>query len=139
MNADTDDTTVSAWLYVFGQFLDHDIDLESTPTSTAAINILIPAGDPVFKAGTSIAMTRAERSTSTNTILNTNAGYLDLSQLYGSTAQTAASMRNSDGTLKTSGQGQYLPVVNGAFITGDPRVMENPELSAVTILFIAGA
>lgn len=136
VNADAEDETVSAWLYVFGQFLDHDIDLESTPTSTAAINILIPPGDPVFKAGTSIAMTRAERSTSTNTILNTNAGYLDLSQLYGSTAQVAASLRNSDGTLKTSGQGQYLPVVNGAFVTGDPRVMENPELSAVTILFM---
>ncbi len=136
VNAETEDSTASAWLYVFGQFLDHDIDLESTPTTAAAINILIPPGDPVFKAGTSIAMTRDARSTSTNTIINTTAGYLDLSQLYGSTAQTAASLRNSDGTLRTSDQGQALPVVNGEFVTGDPRVMENPELSAATILFM---
>jgi peroxidase len=136
VNAETDDITASAWFYVFGQFLDHDLDLESTPTTTAAINITVPAGDPVFKAGTSIAMTRDVRSTATNTIINEVAGYLDLSQLYGSTTATAASLRNADGTLQTSDQGQALPVVNGAFITGDPRVMENPELSAVTILFM---
>jgi peroxidase len=136
VNAETEDPTASAWLYVFGQFLDHDLDLESTPTTTAAINILIPPGDPAFKAGTSITMTRDVRSTSTNTIMNTTAGFLDLSQLYGSTTQTAASLRNPDGTLQTSDQGQALPVVNGAFVTGDPRVMENPELSAATILFM---
>lgn len=28
-----------------------------------------------------------------------------------------------------------MPVVNDQFVTGDPRVMENPELSAITILF----
>jgi peroxidase len=136
VNSETEDATASAWLYVFGQFLDHDLDLESTPTTNPAIGIVIPTGDPVFKAGTNIAMNRDARNSTTNTIVNTTAGYLDLSQLYGSDATTAASLRNSDGTLRTSGQGQALLVVNGAFITGDPRVMENPELSAVTILFM---
>jgi len=136
VNAETADPAASAWLYVFGQFLDHDLDLESTPTTNPAINIAIPPGDPVFTAGTSIAMNRDTRSSATNTIVNTSAGYLDLSQLYGSDAQTAASLRNADGTLKTSDRGQALPVVNGVFVTGDPRVMENPELSAVTILFM---
>ena len=81
-------------------------------------------------------MNRDVRSASTNTIINTTAGYLDLSQLYGSDATVAATLRNSDGTLKSSGNGQYLPVNGGNFITGDPRVMENPELSAVTTLFM---
>ena len=31
VNAQTTDPIASAWLYVFGQFVDHDIDLEETP------------------------------------------------------------------------------------------------------------
>jgi peroxidase len=135
-NADSNDPRASAWLYVFGQFIDHDLDLESTPPTTAAINIAVPPGDPEFPAGTTISMTRDARSPATNTIINTVAGYLDLSQLYGVTVDAAAALRNPDGTLKTAANGEDLQIVNGAFITGDPRVMENPELSAVTILFM---
>jgi peroxidase len=135
-NAETEDPVATAWLYVFGQFLDHDIDLEATPPTSAPIDIAIPAGDPVFPAGTTIPMTRDTRSPVTNTILNTVAGYLDLSQLYGSTQDIADSLTNSDGTLTTSNNGQDLPIVNDTFITGDPRVMENPELTAITTLFL---
>ena len=135
-NAQTADPTISAWLYVFGQFVDHDIDLEETPLTSAPINIVIPPGDPVFAAGTTIAMTRDTRSPVTNTIINTVAGYLDLSQLYGSTTAVAASLTNADGTLMSSDNGQALPVVDDSFVTGDPRVMENPELTAITTLFM---
>jgi len=132
----TTDPVLSAWLYVFGQFVDHDLDLEFTPTTNPAINITVPPSDPVFKPGTSIAMTRDVRDPVTNTIINTVAGYLDLSQLYGSTVEVANALRNSDGTLKSSDNGQALPVVNGSFVTGDPRVMENPELTALSIRFM---
>ncbi len=135
-NAGTTDPVISAWLYVFGQFVDHDLDLESTPPTTPAINITVPPNDPVFKSGTTIAMTRDLRSPATNTIINTVAGYLDLSQLYGSTVEIANSLRNPDGTLKSSNNGQSLSIVNGSYVTGDPRVMENPELTAVTTLFM---
>ena len=67
----TTDPTASAWLYVFGQFVDHDLDLEATPADATPINIAVPAGDPVFTDGTVIAMTRDSRSPATNTILNT--------------------------------------------------------------------
>jgi peroxidase len=135
-NEETTDPVASAWLYVFGQFVDHDLDLEETLPTSASINIPIPQGDPAFEQGTSIAMTRATRNPKTNTIINTVAGYLDLSQLYGSTIEIASSLRNADGTLKSSENSQALPVVNDTFVTGDPRVMENPELTAVTILFM---
>jgi peroxidase len=135
-NANTEDPTASAWLYVFGQFVDHDLDLEETPLTSAPINIIVPPGDPVFTAGTTIAMTRDTRSPVTNTIINTVAGYLDLSQLYGSTMGVAASLMNADGTLKSSDNGLALPIVNDSFVTGDPRVMENPELTALTTLFM---
>jgi peroxidase len=135
-DSETEDPTLSAWLYVFGQFLDHDISLEETRPDSASIDIVVPSGDPVFPDGTTIAMTRTTRSPATNTIVNTVAGYLDLSQLYGSTPEIAASLRNDDGTLMSSDNGQELPVVNDRFVSGDPRVMENPELTAVTTLFM---
>jgi peroxidase len=132
----TTDPVASAWLYVWGQFVDHDLGLEATPLTTSAINITIPANDPDVSPGTVIAMTRAVRSPTTNTIVNTAAGYLDLSQLYGSTQEMAASLRNADGTMKASPDGQSLPIVGGVFESGDPRVMENPELTATTTLFM---
>jgi peroxidase len=135
-NSETEDPTASAWLYVFGQFVDHDLDLEATPLTSTPINIIVPPGDPVFTVGTTIAMTRDTRSPVTDTIINTVAGYLDLSQLYGSTTAVAASLMNTDGTLKSSDNGQALPIVNDSFVTGDPRVMENPELTALTTLFM---
>ena len=135
-NGQTADPAASAWLYVFGQFVDHDLDLESTPTTTADISIVVPQGDPVFTAGTLIEMTRDARDPDTNAIVNTVAGYLDLSQLYGITQDIADSLRNPDGTLMTSDNGQALPVSDDQFVTGDPRVAENPELTALTILFM---
>jgi peroxidase len=135
-NADSTDSVASAWLYVFGQFVDHDLDLESNSPDGPPINIPVPPDDPVFQGGTTINMTRDVRDPQQNTIINTAAGYLDLSQLYGSSPDVAASLRNPDGTLKTSNSGKALPVANGVFVTGDPRVMENPELVAVTTLFM---
>ena len=135
-NGETNDPVASAWLYVFGQFVDHDLGLTETPTTAVAINITVPSGDPTFTSGTSIAMTRAVRNPATNTIVNAVAGYLDLSQLYGSTAAAAASLRNADGTLVSSDGGQALPVAGAAFVSGDARVMENPELAATTTLFM---
>src|SRR4029077_12610305 len=88
-DSQTTDPTASAWIYVFGQILDHDIDLEATPLTNDAINIRVPPGDLIFPAGGTIAMNRSTRSPVTNTIINTTAGYLDLSQLYGSDAVTA--------------------------------------------------
>ncbi|MBV9578048.1 MAG: peroxidase [Chloroflexi bacterium] len=135
-NGATTDPGASAWLYVFGQFVDHDLDLESNSPSGTPINITVPVGDPVFPNGSVIDMTRDDRNPTTNTIINTTAGYLDLSQLYGSTTAVATSLRNPDGTLTSSHNGQYLPISGSNFVTGDPRVMENPELTAVTTLFM---
>jgi peroxidase len=45
-------------------------------------------------------------------------------------------LRNADGTLMSSDNGQALPIINDTFVTGDPRVMENPELTAVATLFM---
>ena len=95
----------------------------------------MPSGDPNFGDGSSILLNRAVTDPATGTAINTVAGYLDLSQVYGSDAATAASLRNDDGTLKTTA-GDNLPIVDGAFVSGDVRVMENPELTAITTMFV---
>ncbi len=134
-DAQTSDRRASAWLYVFGQFVDHDLSLESSAPDGAHIDIAIPPGDPVFK-GAAITLTRDRRHPRSNTIVNHVAGFLDLSQLYGSTASQAAALRERSGRLQSSHGGRALPIVDGRFVSGDARVNENPELVAVTTLFM---
>lgn len=135
-DAQSTDPVASAWLYVFGQFVDHDLSLESSLPSGPRIDIPVPAGDPFFPQGTVIQLTRDIKSATTKTIINTLAGYLDLSQLYGSSAERAASLRAPDGALRTSYAGQALQIIDGHFVAGDPRVDENPEIAMVTMLFM---
>lgn len=123
-----DDGGRSAWLYVFGQFVDHDLDKEAL---NPAINcdVVAPTGDPT---GKTILLGGSAGPDAVNTV----AGFLDLSQVYGSDTATAVSLRNADGTMKTSAGG-FPPIVDGQFVSGDVRVQENPELTAVTGLWIS--
>lgn len=134
-DSQTTDPRATAWLYVFGQFVDHDLSLERSLPDGPSIDIPVPAGDPDFH-GASIALQRDIRDPGTHTTTNTVAGYLDLSQVYGSTPEQAASLRGDDGLLASSHDGQALPIAGDAFVSGDARVMENPELTAVTTLFM---
>ena len=133
-DAETSDPNgYSAWMYVWGQFIDHDLDLTKTD-GVNHIDISIPPGDPDL-AGDTIPLTRFVTDPSTGIAVNSITGWIDGSQVYGSDAATAASLRNPDGTLKTSA-GDNLPIVNGALTSGDIRAGENPDLSAVTTLFV---
>jgi peroxidase len=56
---------LSAMIYAWGQFLDHDIDLTPDASPAQAFNILVPKGDPSFESPTNpptIALTRGETS-----------------------------------------------------------------------------
>jgi peroxidase len=130
------DPVASAWLYVFGQFVDHDLSQETSSPDGPRIDIEVKPGDPVFPQGGLIKMTRDTRHPLTHTVINTTAGYLDLSQLYGSTPDMAASLRTLDGKMKTSHDGQALQVINGRFVAGNKRVNENPTGAMTTTLFM---
>ena len=73
------------------------------------------------------------------TAINTVTGWLDGSQIYGSDAATAASLRTADGHMKMS-EGDNLPIVDSpqgpAFAAGDVRAQENPDLTALQVLFV---
>ena len=129
---------LSGMMYAWGQFIDHDINL-TLSDNVNHIDISIPAGDPVLSG--SISLTRAVIDPLTGVAgkpaLTTNnvTGWLDGSMVYGSDAATAASLRAADGHLLTSA-GNNLPIVNGAFVAGDIRVEENPDLTAVQTLLM---
>ncbi len=129
----------SAYTYAFGQFIDHDIDLNSDQTTAAdgsnVLSFTIPSDDPSLPPGSQISITRGQVDPASGNAVNSVTQYLDLSQVYGSDPATAASLRNADGTLKTSA-GDYLPIVNGQYVGGDVRAAENPDLTSLDVLFM---
>ena len=133
----TDPGGRSAYMYAFGQFLDHDMDRNPSqdPTATNTLSILVPAGDAAFAPGSTIDITRGLTNPVNGNAVNAVTSVLDLSQIYGSDAATAASLRNADGTLITSA-GNNPPIVDGQFVGGDIRASENPDLTAVDTLFV---
>lgn len=132
---------VSAFMYAWGQFIDHDLTLTKSD-GVNRIDIDVPDGDPLFGDGAIIPMTRAVIDPTTGpgtgraaTPLNFSTAWLDGSMVYGSNPATAASLRTADGHMKTSAGGN-LPVVNGMFAAGDPRAAENFALTALHTLFV---
>lgn len=132
---------VSAFMYAWGQFIDHDLTLTKSD-GVNRIDIEVPDGDPLFGDDAIIPMTRAVIDPTTGegtgkaaVPLNFSTAWLDGSMVYGSDAATAASLRTADGHMKTSA-GDNLPIVNGMFAAGDPRAAENFALTSLHTLFV---
>ncbi len=69
--------------------------------------------------------------------LNAETAFIDLSNLYGSSAKVSEGLRlMKDGLLKTSNGGRNLPVRDRRSLAGDPRVTFAPGLTAVHALFL---
>src|SRR6476659_2854931 len=119
---------LSAFMYSWGQFIDHDLDLV-TSDGVNHIDIAVPKGDAVFHS--SIPLTRSVIDPATGagtdtpaTAINQITGWLDASMIYGSTEAVSDSLRLADGHMKTS-DGGNLPIANGAMLAGDVRAQEN--------------
>jgi len=149
----------SDFLWQWGQFLDHDIDLTDAANPLEMADIPVPIGDPFFdpdSTGTTvITFNRSIYDKLTGTDINNPreqineiTAWIDASNVYGSEEQRAFALRTNDGTgsLKTS-DGNLLPfnteglrnaggTSEDLFIAGDVRSNEQVALTALHTLFV---
>ncbi len=149
----------SDFLWQWGQFVDHDIDLSETQEPFAGAPIRVPLGDPWFDPNS----TGAENIPLFRSVYHPGTGYdlayprqqmnhithfLDASNIYGSDDVRAAALRTNDGTgrllvsagdllpFNTAG----LPNAGGTgpelFLSGDVRANEQVGLTAMHTLFM---
>ncbi|MBI2825079.1 MAG: peroxidase [Planctomycetia bacterium] len=160
------DRNLSAMIYVWGQFIDHDLDLTTGASPAQPFNVAVPTGDPQFDPngiGTqTIKLNRSKFDPATGTTnarqqVNTITSWMDGSMVYGSDTATAKALRTlQGGKLKTSAgdmlpynntdylPGGALPMANDSrivpdsqlFAAGDVRANENIELTAMQTLFV---
>ncbi len=141
------DRMMSAMIYTWGQFVDHDMTLTKSGT-TEKMSIPVPKGDTSFdplSTGTkTIDTMRSAYDESTGTTasnprqqMNLVTAFLDGSMVYGSDTETAASLRTFFGGKMKTSEGDLLPVGDdGMFQGGDIRVNENPGLTSLQTLFV---
>lgn len=151
--------SASDFLWLWGQFLDHDISLTPKAEPIEMANIPIPTGDPFFdpdSTGTHEMMfSRSTYDPDTGTSpdnprqqLNEITGWIDASNIYGSTEERATALRLNDGSGKLRTSDGNLLVFNHfglpndggtepeLFIAGDVRANEHVGLTAMHTLFV---
>lgn len=151
------DATDLFWLW--GQFVDHDIDLTEPRDPAEAFPIAVPMGDPLFdpmNTGTqTIALDRSSyvSGSSPRQQRNQITAWLDGSVVYGSDLARTTALRANDGTgrlrVDASGNvGDLLPRNTGGlpnamsatdptlFLAGDVRANENVLLTAMHTLWV---
>ena len=149
---DTEDPSgASDMLWLWGQFLDHDIDLTGGADPEEPFDILVPAGDPDFGGTPTIPLSRSLYQNDLPGVrqqINEITAFIDASNVYGSDSARADELRtmNGDGKLKTS-SGNLLPFnIPGLpnaptnspnfFLAGDVRANEQVSLTAMHTLFV---
>ena len=153
----TNRVNASDFLWQWGQFIDHDIDLTDGTEPAEPANIAVPIGDPFFDPNATgaveIPMNRSVYD-SANGIdqprqqLNEITAWIDGSNVYGSDSERADALRKLDGSgqLKTS-DGELLPFnedglpnaggnSSSLFLAGDVRANEQLGLTALHTLFV---
>lgn len=142
-------------MWVWGQFLDHDIDL-AREGHTEYTPIEVPTGDPYFDPNhtglATIPLTRSDfqinATTQVREQVNDITAFIDASNVYGSDAERAEYLRADGGKLKVSDD-NLLPYNNAEspfpnaggesselFLAGDVRANENVALTSMHTLFV---
>ena len=151
---------LSSYMWAWGQFLDHEIDL--TPESEEHADIQAPGDDPVAPRATiSFPRSIVAEGTGENGVpreqVNVLSAYVDATNVYGSSLDRAMKLRALDGTgrLKVSPgkHGDLLPYntvglgnaqgplrradpLSSFFVAGDVRANEHNVLTCMHTLFV---
>lgn len=130
---------ISDLFWVWGQFIDHDLDLTEA-TDGEFTPIAVPEDDPVFAENTLLAFTRVTPIEGTGidtprAYENEITAFIDASMVYGSDAETAELLR--DGAFLATSDGDLLPVDGtGSVLAGDVRAAENVALTSMHTLWV---
>ena len=145
----------SGFLWQWGQFIDHDIDLTGGAVPVDSANFLAPEDDPFFTPGTVFEFNRSfsdpksgKNVKKPRQQVNEITAWIDASNVYGSDADRAEALRAflGNGLLLTS-DGDLLPFNTGGlpnaggpdpslFLAGDVRANEQVALTAMHTLFV---
>ena len=147
----------SNFVWQWGQFLDHDMDLIPEAQPSEPFNIEVPPGDALFDPGYEgdkfILLNRSEynREDSADTPrqqINQITSFIDASNVYSSDEERAAALRTFvGGKLKTTNGGMFLPFNTegldnaggldpALYLAGDVRANEQIALTAMHTLFV---
>lgn len=155
----------SDWLWQWGQFIDHDLDLNESSASHPGefTPIVVPFGDPTFPDGTILPFIRVTAAEGTGTgpdnprqTTNEITSFIDASSVYGSEDERATFLRSFTGgqlKISISDNGEVLLPVNPVgdealpnatggtlgdfqYVAGDIRANEQVGLTAVHALFV---
>lgn len=148
----------SDWIWQWGQFLDHDLDLTPVADPAERFDVTVPSPDKHFDPdGTGGVIIPLERSlysvvNGVRQQINEITAYIDASTVYGSDKVRAETLREMDGTgrMKITSPGDLLPfntfgLPNAApvgahadefFLAGDFRANEQVGLTALHTLFV---
>ncbi|MEX2091066.1 MAG: peroxidase family protein [Pirellulales bacterium] len=144
------------WVFQWGQFVDHDLDLTVLAAPAENFPIDMPLDDPIFHTAT-MDFQRSKYDPTTGTGLgnprqqiNEVTSYVDASMVYGSDAGRASTLRAHTGGRLLTSAGNLLPLntfglPNGTggpfdatqfYVAGDVRANEQVGLTAVHTLFV---
>lgn len=125
----------SDFLWIWGQFLDHDMSLTEAGETVSA-DIPVPLGDPFFDpSGTGSVVIPFHRvDLQDGAYVNQITAYIDASMIYGSDAETLARMRVDGGKLLMT-EDALLDHDGAKLETGDSRAAENVALSSMHTIF----
>ena len=147
----------SDFLWQWGQFLDHDIDLTDAADPPEPAPIPIPVGDPFFDPDASGAVflpfNRSLYDHTTGDVdpreqINEITHWIDASNVYGSDDERARALRANDGTgMLLVSDGNLLPFNEAGlpnaggsspelFLAGDARANEQVGLIVMHALFV---
>ena len=146
----------SGFVFQWGQFLDHDLDLTEAAHPVEPLFISVLAGDPVFPPGTVFPLVRSVFDSGTGTDVNNPrqqinqiTTFIDASNVYGSDEERADALRLNDGSGKLKfSVFNLLPfntegLENGGgtedpelYLAGDVRANEQVGLTAMHTLFM---
>ncbi len=156
------DRNLSSFVYVWGQFLDHDITLNPT-ASVESIPIKLPLNETLFTLDIPFMRSEVFAGTGVNSPreqINLVTAWIDASNVYGSDDQRAKWLRTGkDGKMKMSAgnllpyntlDGEYNSLIDSTapsmandknktvktFVAGDVRAAEHPALTSIHTLFV---